>query len=91
MASLECVAMVPHDRASRVSSLGLVDGSAQIVAGATHGRPGPAGARTPAPVRSNMAATGAAGAGDDGRLDGALGITARLPDGNRAPPSPACC
>lgn len=30
----ECVAMLPHDRASRLTTFGLVDASAQVVAGA---------------------------------------------------------
>jgi ATP-dependent DNA helicase RecG len=84
--SPECVAMLPHDRASRVSSFGLMDASAQIVSGATLGDLDPLERER---LRQSVQQYG----GDrilleldDEALDGALGMTARLPDGSgRAP------
>lgn len=82
----ECVAMLPHDRASRVSSFGLMDVSAQPVAGATLADLDPLERER---LRQNVQQYGGDRVLlelDDESLDGALGLTARLPDGSgRAP------
>lgn len=81
----ECVAMLPHDRASRVSSFGLMDASAQIVAGATPADLDPLERER---LRQSVQQYGGDRVLlelDDEALDGALGLTARLPDGGRAP------
>ena len=81
----ECVAMLPHDRASRVSSFGLVDASAQIVAGATMADLDPLERERLRQCVQQYGGDRVLLELDDEALDGALGITARLPDGNRAP------
>lgn len=81
----ECVAMLPHDRASRVSSFGLEDSSAQIVSGATLADLDPLERER---LRQSVQQYGGDRVLlelDDEALDGALGLTARLPDGARAP------
>lgn len=82
----ECVAMLPHDRASRVGSFGLMDASAQIVAGATLADLDPLERER---LRQSVQQYGGDRVLmelDDEALDGALGLTARLPDGSgRAP------
>ena len=81
----ECVAMLPHDRASRATSFGLMDASAQPVAGATLADFDPLERER---LRQSVQQYG----GDrvlleleDEALDGALGLTARQPDGARVP------
>lgn len=81
----ECVPMLPHDRASRLAHLGLVDASAQAVAGATLADFDPL-------ERERLRQTVQQYGGDrvlleldDDALDGALGFTARQPDGSRVP------
>lgn len=81
----ECVAMLPHDRASRVSSFGLVDASAQIVAGATLADLDPLERERLRQCVQQYGGDRVLLELDDEALDGALGLTARLPDGNRAP------
>ncbi|MEX0142602.1 putative DNA binding domain-containing protein [Massilia sp. LMS1-1-1.1] len=81
----ECVAMLPHDRASRVSSFGLMDASAQIVAGASLSDLDPLERER---LRQSVQQYGGDRVLlelDDEALDGALGLTARLSDGSRAP------
>jgi len=81
----ECVAMLPHDRASRVSSFGLMDASAQIVAGATLTDLDPLERER---LRQSVQQYGGDRVLlelDDEALDGALGLTGRLPDNSRAP------
>ncbi|MEJ6001334.1 DNA glycosylase AlkZ-like family protein [Paucibacter soli] len=81
----ECVAMLPHDRASRLSSFGLMDASAQIVAGATLSDLDPLERER---LRQSVQQYGGDRVLlelDDEALDGALGLTGRLPDGGRAP------
>jgi ATP-dependent DNA helicase RecG len=81
----ECVAMLPHDRASRLSSFGLMDASAQIVAGATLADLDPLERER---LRQSVQQYGGDRVLlelDDESLDGALGLTGRLPDGGRAP------
>lgn len=81
----ECVAMLPHDRASRVSSFGLVDASAQIVAGATLADLDPLERERLRQCVQQYGGDRVLLELDDEALDGALGLTARLSDGNRAP------
>ena len=83
----ECVAMLPHERASRVSSFGLMDASAQIVAGATLADLDPLERER---LRQSVQQYGGDRVLlelDDEALDGALGLAARMPDGSgrRAP------
>lgn len=82
----ECVPMLPHDRSSRISSFGLMDASAQIVAGASLADLDPLERER---LRQNLQQYGGDRALlelDDEALDGALGLTARTPDGfSRAP------
>ena len=81
----ECVAMLPHDRASRISSFGLMDASAQIVAGATLADLDPLERER---LRQSVQQYGGDRVLlelDDEALDGALGLTGRLSDGGRAP------
>lgn len=82
----ECVAMLPHDRASRVSSFGLVDASAQIVSGATLADLDPLERERLRQCVQQYGGDRVLLELDDEALDGALGLTARLPDGSgRAP------
>jgi len=82
----ECVAMLPHDRASRVSSFGLMDASAQIVAGAMLADLDPLERERLRQCVQQYGGDRVLLELDDETLDGALGLTARLPDGNgRAP------
>jgi ATP-dependent DNA helicase RecG len=81
----ECVPMLPHDRSSRVTSFGLVDASAQWVAGATLEDFDPLERER---LRQSVQRYGGDRALlelDDEALDGALGLSARQPDGNRLP------
>jgi ATP-dependent DNA helicase RecG len=82
----ECVGMLPHDRASRVSSFGLVDASAQIVAGATLADLDPLERERLRQCVQQYGGDRVLLELDDEALDGALGLTTRLPDGSgRAP------
>lgn len=81
----ECVAMLPHDRASRASSLGLMDVSAQAVSGATLADLDPLERER---LRQSVQHYGGDRVLldlDDEALDGALGLTVRQPDGSRIP------
>lgn len=83
--SPECVAMLPHDRVSRVSSFGLMDASAQVVAGAELDALDPLERER---LRQSVQQYGGDRVLlelDDEALDAALGLTARLADGRRAP------
>ncbi|WP_290871951.1 crosslink repair DNA glycosylase YcaQ family protein [Aquabacterium sp.] len=82
----ECVGMLPHERASRVSSFGLVDASAQIVAGATLADLDPLERERLRQCVQQYGGDRVLLELDDEALDGALGLTARLPNGaGRAP------
>lgn len=81
----ECVAMLPHDRASRASSFGLVDVSAQFVAGATMDDLDPLERERLRQCVQQFGGDRVLLELDDEALDGALGLTARLPQGGRAP------
>lgn len=81
----ECVAMLPHDRASRATSFGLMDASAQAVAGATLADLDPLERER---LRQSVQQYG----GDrillelaDDELDGVLGFTTRKGDGKPVP------
>lgn len=81
----ECVAMLPHERSSRESSFGLNDASAQLVAGATLADLDPLERER---LRQSVQQYGGDRVLlelDDEALDGALGLTRRLPAGGRAP------
>lgn len=81
----ECVAMLPHDRASRASRFGLMDVSAQPVAGARLEDFDPLERER---LRQSVQQYGGDRALldlDDEALDGALGFTKRQPDGVRVP------
>ncbi len=82
----ECAAMLPHDRASRVSSFGLMDASSQVVAGATMADLDPIERERLRQCVQQFGGDRVLLELDDEALDGSLGLTARLPDGTgRAP------
>lgn len=81
----ECVALLPHERNSRAGHFGLVDASAQAVAGATLADLDPL-------ERERLRQTVERYGGgrvllelDDEALDGALGLTTRNETGQRVP------
>lgn len=81
----ECVALLPHERSSRAGHFGLVDASAQAVAGATLVDLDPL-------ERERLRQTVEQYGGDrvlleldDEALDGALGLTTRNETGQRVP------
>lgn len=81
----ECAPMLPHERISRASSFGLVDVSAQPVAGATLADLDPLERER---LRQSVQQYGGDRVLlelDDEALDGALGFTARQADGRRLP------
>ena len=81
----ECVAMLPHDRASRATTFGLMDASAQAVLGATLLDLDPLERER---LRQNVQQYGGDRVLlelDDEALDGALGLTVRQRDGSRVP------
>ena len=81
----ECVPMLPHERISRASSLGLVDVSAQPVAGCTLADFDPLERER---LRQSVQKYGGDRVLlelDDEALDGALGFTTRTPAGERVP------
>ena len=81
----ECVPMLPHDRASRATHLGLADASAQAVAGATLADLDPLERER---LRQSVQQYGGDRVLlelDDEALDGALGFTTRETDGTRVP------
>lgn len=81
----ECAPMLPHDRTSRASAMGVLDVSAQPVAGATLADLDPL-------ERERLRQAVQQFGGDrvllelsDEDMDGALGFTLRQPDGTRVP------
>lgn len=77
--------MLPHGRSSRASSFGLMDASAQVVAGATPADLDPLERER---LRQSVQQYGGDRVLlelDDEALDGALGLTARQVDGSRLP------
>jgi ATP-dependent DNA helicase RecG len=81
----ECVAMLPHERSSRVSTFGLVDASAQVVAGARLSDLDPLERERLRQCVQQYGGDRVLLELDDEALDGALGLTARQRDGTRAP------
>jgi ATP-dependent DNA helicase RecG len=81
----ECVPMLPHDRVSRASSFGILDVSAQPVAGATLADFDPLERERLRQAVQQYGGDRVLLELDDEALDGALGLTARQPDGSRLP------
>lgn len=81
----ECTPMLPHERESRAASLGLVDVSAQPVAGATLADLDPLERERLRQAVQQYGGDRVLLELDDEALDGALGLTARQPDGARVP------
>jgi ATP-dependent DNA helicase RecG len=81
----ECVAMLPHQRASHASSFGLIDVSAQPVAGATLADLDPLERERLRQAVQQYGGDRVLLELDDEALDGALTLTARQPDGSRVP------
>lgn len=81
----ECTPMLPHERESRASSLGLSDVSAQSVAGATLADLDPLERERLRQAVQQYGGDRVLLELDDEALDGALGLTARQPDGARVP------
>lgn len=81
----ECAPLLPHERTSRAASFGLIDVSAQPVAGATLADLDPLERER---LRQSVQQYGGDRVLlelDDEALDGALTLTARQPDGSRVP------
>ncbi|UPU36076.1 putative DNA binding domain-containing protein [Geomonas paludis] len=81
----ECAPMLPHDRVSRAATFGLIDVSAQPVAGATLGDLDPLERERLRQAIQHFGGDRVLLELDDEALDGALGLTARQPDGQRVP------
>lgn len=81
----ECAPMLPHDRSSRRGHLGLVDASAQPVDGATLAEFDPLQRERLRQAVQKYGGDRVLLELDDEALDGALGFTARQPDGRRVP------
>lgn len=81
----ECVPMLPHERDSRLGQLGLVDASAQPVAGAQLSDFDPLERERLRQAVQQYGGDRVLLELDDEALDGALGFTARQPDGARVP------
>ncbi len=81
----ECVPMLPHERISRASSFGLVDVSAQPVAGCTLGDFDPLERERLRQAVQKYGGDRVLLELDDEALDGALGFTTRMPAGERVP------
>ena len=81
----ECVPMLPHERISRASSFGLVDVSAQPVAGCTLADFDPLERERLRQAVQKYGGDRVLLELDDEALDGALGFTTRTPTGERAP------
>ncbi|HRL91923.1 MAG TPA: ATP-binding protein [Pseudomonas sp.] len=81
----ECAPMLPHDRVSRATSFGLIDISAQPVAGATLADLDPLERERLRQAVQQYGGDRVLLELDDEALDGALMLTARQPDGTRVP------
>lgn len=81
----ECVAMLPHERSSRASSFGLLDVSAQPVAGATLADLDPLERERLRQAVQQYGGDRVLLELDAEALDGALLLTARQADGSRVP------
>ncbi len=81
----ECVPMLPHERESRLGHLGLVDASARPVAGAQLSDFDPLERERLRQAVQKYGGDRVLLELDDAAVDGALGFTVRLPDGQRVP------
>lgn len=81
----ECVPMLPHDRVSRASSFGMLDVSAQPVAGASLADFDPLERERLRQAVQQYGGDRVLLDLDDEALNGALGLSARQPDGSRLP------
>ena len=81
----ECVPMLPHERISRASSFGLVDVSAQPVAGCTLADFDPLERERLRQAIQKYGGDRVLLELDDEALDGALGFSTRTPAGERVP------
>ena len=81
----ECAPMLPHERVSRAASFGLLDVSALPVAGAALEDLDPLERERLRQAVQQYGGDRVLLELDDEALDGALGLTARQPDGNRVP------
>ncbi|MBB4724898.1 ATP-binding protein [Xanthomonas euvesicatoria] len=81
----ECVPMLPHERDSRLGQLGLVDASAQPVAGAQLSDFDPLERERLRQAVQQYGGDRVLLELDDEALDGALGFTTRQSDGRRVP------
>ena len=81
----ECVPLLPHERISRASSFGLVDVSAQPVAGCTLADFDPLEHERLRQAVQQYGGDRVLLDLDDEALDGALGFTQREPRGSRVP------
>jgi ATP-dependent DNA helicase RecG len=81
----ECVPMLPHERISRASSFGLVDVSAQSVAGCTLADFDPLERERLRQAVQQYGGDRVLLELDDEAMDGALGFTLRQSDGTRVP------
>lgn len=81
----ECVVMLPHERSSRASNFGLLDVSAQPVAGATLADLDPLERERLRQAVQQYGGDRVLLELDDEALDGALLLTVRQPDGSRVP------
>jgi ATP-dependent DNA helicase RecG len=81
----ECVPMLPHERESRLGHLGLADASAQPVMGANLSDFDPLERERLRQAVQKHGGDRVLLELDDEAMDGALGFTARLPDGTRVP------
>lgn len=81
----ECAPMLPHERESRAASLGLVDVSAQPVAGATLADLDPLERERLRQAVQQYGGDRVLLELDDEAMDGALGLTVRQPDDSRVP------
>lgn len=81
----ECVPMLPHERISRASSFGLVDVSAQPVAGSTLADFDPLERERLRQAVQQYGGDRVLLELDDEAMDGALGFTQRQSDGTRVP------
>ncbi len=81
----ECVAMLPHERTSRSSSIGIFDASAQVVAGATIADFDPIERERLRQAVEHYGGDRVLLELDDEQLDAALGFTARSATGERLP------
>jgi ATP-dependent DNA helicase RecG len=81
----ECAPMLPHDRISRAARFGLIDVSAQPVAGATLADLDPLERERLRQAVQQYGGERVLLELDDEAMDGALGLTAREADGSRIP------